>query len=56
MGDIGQIPFRLSVDMTTLLYLMACLLSPAPLSNLAESKVIADIEQVQIEEKLYTLR
>ena len=26
--------------MTTLLYLMACLMSPAPLINLAESRVI----------------
>src|SRR6266566_9344418 len=40
MGDIGQGPFRLRVDMTTLLYLIACLMSPSPLINLAESRVI----------------
>jgi hypothetical protein len=28
------------VNMTTLLYLMACLMSPAPLINLAESRAI----------------
>src|SRR5256885_4324280 len=39
MGDIGQGPFRLRVDMTTLLYLIACLMSPSPLINLAESRV-----------------
>src|SRR5438128_5076840 len=38
MGDIGQGPFRLRVDMTTLLYLIACLMSPSPLINLAESR------------------
>src|SRR5215468_7217279 len=39
MGDIGQVSFRLRVDITTLLYLMACLMSPSPLVNLAESRV-----------------
>jgi hypothetical protein len=29
----------LRVNMTPLLYLMACLMSPAPLINLAESRV-----------------
>ena len=29
--------------MTTLLYLMACLMSPAPLINLAESRVSTDL-------------
>jgi hypothetical protein len=41
MGDIGQAPFRLRVNMTTLLYLIACPMSPAPLINLAESRVEA---------------
>jgi hypothetical protein len=39
MGDIGQALFRLRIDMTPLLYLMACLMSPAPLIDLAESRV-----------------
>jgi serine protease len=38
MGDIGQVPFRLRLDITTLLYLMACLMSSSPLINLAESR------------------
>src|SRR5262245_30807470 len=39
MGDIGQALFRLRIDMTPLLYLMACLMSPAPRIDLAESRV-----------------
>ena len=39
MGDIGQTPFRLRINITSLLYLIACLMSPAPLINLAESRV-----------------
>jgi hypothetical protein len=31
--------------MTTLLYLMACLMSPAPLINLAESRATASIQK-----------
>src|SRR5882724_10809232 len=38
MGDIGQTPFRLRINITSLLYLIACLMSPAPLINLAESR------------------
>ena len=31
--------------MTTLLYLMACLMSPAPLINLAESRVTQELHK-----------
>jgi hypothetical protein len=47
MGDIGQVPFRLRVDMTTLLYLMTCLMSPSPLINLAESRVLDDYQIIR---------
>ncbi len=47
MGDIGQVPFRLRIDKTILLYLIACLMSPSPLIHLAESRV--DDYQVQIQ-------
>src|ERR1051326_5340800 len=38
MEDIGQVSFRLRVELTTLLYLMTCLMSPHALIYLAESR------------------
>jgi hypothetical protein len=35
--------------MTSLLYLMACLMSPAPLINLAESRVQGSVLKVEME-------